>query len=97
MQMEQLGKAVAQLTEDIEGTWSIVLEDLNTGDVWAQNEQTVHYAASIIKVPIMATVYRLAGEGKLRLSDVIEVKKEDLVGGAGVLQHLTPGPFRLQI
>lgn len=73
------------------GTWGIVLEDLNSGEKWERNEQELFYAASVIKVPIMATVYRAMERGDLALTDLIILDEKDYVGGSGVLQHFTPG------
>lgn len=95
MNIEALGEKVMQLTAETDGVWSVVLKDLESGEEWMQEENKVHTAASIIKLPIMATVFRLQDEGKLRLSDRVEIRQEDLVGGAGVLQHMTPGSFLL--
>jgi len=49
------------------------------------------YAASTIKVPIMVEVFRQAELGRLRLSDEVELQREDQVPGSGVLQHLSTG------
>lgn len=73
------------------GTWGIAVEDLNTGVRWSHNENRKFYAASVIKVPIMAAAFSLAREGKLSLEDRVRLTKEMQVGGAGVLQHLNPG------
>lgn len=44
------------------------------------------YTASVIKVPVMAAVYRSVEEGDLSLSDTVETAEEDYAGGAGSLQ-----------
>ncbi|MBS4172887.1 serine hydrolase [Bacillus sp. FJAT-49736] len=93
--MEQLVKQIQDLLNETKGTWGIHLEDLVTKETWAWNEQEVFFAASIIKVPIMAAVFAGFDEGLYRLSDTISLKREDQVGdpvgGCGVLHHLTPG------
>ncbi|WP_232336400.1 serine hydrolase [Thermoactinomyces sp. CICC 10522] len=73
------------------GTWGIWIEDLHTEQRWSWNEAKTFYSASIIKVPIMIAVYRQADRGALELSREVILRKEDQVGGSGVLQHLTPG------
>jgi beta-lactamase class A len=75
----------------VTGTWGVWIEDLQTGNRWTWNESKLFYAASIIKVPIMIAVYRQADRGALHLSQEVMIRKEDQVGGSGVLQLLTPG------
>ena len=54
---------VQQLIAPSKGTWGIVLEDLESGEKWEHNEQELFYAASVIKVPIMASVYSAVERG----------------------------------
>src|SRR5699024_286907 len=55
------------------------------------NQDDTFYAASIIKIPIMVAAFAAFEQGKFRLSDPLTLKREDIVGGSGVLQHLSPG------
>jgi beta-lactamase class A len=47
--------------------------------------------ASLIKVPILVTVYDLVEKGQLSLDDPLTVLKIDKVPGSGILQHLRDG------
>ncbi|QUG43595.1 serine hydrolase [Psychrobacillus sp. INOP01] len=89
--MEELVSKIEKLIAPSKGTWGIVLEDLNSGEKWEHNEQELFYAASVIKVPIMASVYSAVESGDLALTDLIILDGKDYVGGSGVLQHFTPG------
>lgn len=89
--MENLIRRVHQLIEHSTGIWGIYLEDLDSGEKWELNGDELFYAASVIKVPIMAAVFDAAECGALAMSDEIVLKQEDFVGGSGVIQHLTPG------
>lgn len=89
--MKTLVNKIRSLTEQSSGTWGIVLEDLDTGEKWVSNGDELFYAASVIKVPIMAAVFSAVERAELTLTDPIILKEEDFVGGSGVLQHLTPG------
>jgi beta-lactamase class A len=89
--MKQLISDIQDLVDKTEGTWGIHLEDLDKNETWSLNENEPFFAASIIKVPIMAAVFSAYEHGMFTLSDTIVLKREDLVGGSGVLQHLTPG------
>lgn len=89
--MEKLVSRIEKLIVPSKGTWGIVLEDLNSGEKWEHNEQELFYAASVIKLPIMASVYSAVERGDLALTDLIILDEQDYVGGSGVIQHFTPG------
>lgn len=89
--MKELGESIKALTDEAGGKWSVYLRNLTDGGDFFLNEKEQHYSASVIKLPIMATVFRLFDEGKLSLSEPVLIEREDMVGGAGVLQHLSPG------
>lgn len=89
--VEVLVTRINEMMKPSKGTWAIVLEDLMTGEKWELNKEELFYAASVIKVPIMAAVFAAEERGQLSLDDPFVLRKEDLVGGSGVLQHLTQG------
>src|SRR5690625_1561981 len=89
--MSKLKQRFELLIKEASGDWAIVFDDLDKNERLDINGQNPFYAASVIKLPIMATAFSMADQGLLKLSDKIEVKKEDVVGGAGVLQHLSTG------
>ena len=89
--MENLIRNIHQLIEGSTGTWGIYLEDLDSGEKWELNGDELFYAASVIKVPIMAAVFDACQRGDVNVNDLIVLKREDYVGGSGVIQHLTPG------
>ena len=89
--MDELSKKIEQIIEKVDGVWAVSLEDLNRQKEWHVNEKEPFYAASVIKLPIMAAVFDMANQGKLTLGERLTLKREELVGGAGVLQHMSPG------
>lgn len=89
--LSRISAQISSLIKDAGGEWGIFLEDLQTGETLSINENQCFYAASVIKVPIMTAVFAEVYAGKLALEDKIKLRAEDLVGGAGVLQHMTPG------
>ncbi|MFD2044437.1 serine hydrolase [Ornithinibacillus salinisoli] len=89
--MKELSESIEKIIKQAGGTWGISIEDLNTNDSWNWNENEPFYAASIIKVPIMVAVFHAFENESLSLDKKLILKKEDIVGGCGVLQHLTPG------
>ncbi|WP_404454762.1 class A beta-lactamase-related serine hydrolase [Virgibacillus necropolis] len=89
--MKQLTNNIQAITEKAGGTWGIALKDLNTKETWTSNGDELFYAASVIKVPILVAAYTAFDDREFSLSDTVELRKEELVGGSGVLQHMTPG------
>lgn len=89
--VEQLAKDIQTILYETGGKWGIALEDLHTNETWRWNAYETFTAASIIKVPIMIAAFDEFDKGNFTLSEKLELKKEDLVGGSGVLQHMSPG------
>ncbi|WP_197025062.1 serine hydrolase [Paucisalibacillus sp. EB02] len=89
--MRELSERISQITEDASGTWGISLHDLDTDEKWELNAHELFYSASVIKIPIMITVFASSHRNQFSLSNCLTLKREDLVGGSGVLQHMTPG------
>nr|WP_306238053.1 serine hydrolase [Ornithinimicrobium sp. HY1745] len=72
--------------QHVDGEWSLCA--LGQGVDLRDNADVRHPSASIIKLPIMATVLDRVRAGHLGLSDRVDIGPSDRVGGAGVLQHL---------
>lgn len=89
--MEQLSPRILQYTSQAGGTWGIVVEDLDRAERFEHNAQELFTAESIIKVPIMAGVFAAVERGEISLGDRLTLKREEMVGGSGVLFCLTPG------
>lgn len=89
--MNELINKIEAITDKAGGTWGITLEDLDTHETWASNGEEVFYAASVIKLPILIAAFTAFEQRELSLDDTVALKREDLVGGSGVLQHMTPG------
>lgn len=86
-----LHDSIMSLVEKAGGNWGIVIEDLQTNERWTYQEDQRFYAASLIKLPIMTAVFAEQYAGKIAFADKLRLRKEDLVGGSGVLQQMTPG------
>lgn len=86
-----LQDSIMSLVEKAGGNWGIVIEDLQTNERWAHQEDRRFYAASVIKVPIMTAVFAEQYAGKLSFEQKVRLRKEDQVGGSGVLEQMTPG------
>lgn len=51
----------------------------------------IHYAASVIKLPIMVEAFRQALTGQIALEQTLVMRESDRVGGSGSMQLLSPG------
>lgn len=89
--MDTLKNSIKSLINDSEGTWGIMIKDPLTKEQWTLNEHHQFYAASVIKLPIMAAVFKKIAKGHCTLEDEIVLQAESIVGGAGILQHMTLG------
>lgn len=65
--------------------------DVETGDKLSLRGDEKFPTASLIKVPILVTVYDLVRRGMISLDDPISMLKIDQVPGSGVLQYLHNG------
>jgi beta-lactamase class A len=65
--------------------------DLETGARISRRGDETFPTASLIKVPILVTVYDLVAKGRLSLDDPLTVLKIDQVPGSGVIQFLHNG------
>lgn len=94
--MEHLRQRLTDILGKAEGTWGVVVEDLDRGVRFEHGEEEVFIAESVIKVPIMAAVYAAAQQGRFSMDDRIALRREDRVGGSGMVFALSPG-LRLTI
>ena len=65
--------------------------DIENGVRMSRRGDEKFSTASLIKVPILVTVYDLVAKGQLSLSDPLTVLKIDKVPGSGIIQHLHDG------
>ena len=80
--------AIAKAHHGVVG-YSIV--NLDTGERLSLRGDETFPTASLIKVPILVTLYDLAEKKDLSLDDPLTVLKVDQVPGSGVLQFMHPG------
>ena len=70
------------------GVLGYTVHNLDTGERLERRGDETFPTASLIKVPILVTLYDLVAKGRLSLADPLTVLRVDKVPGAGVLQHL---------
>jgi beta-lactamase class A len=73
------------------GVFGYSVINLDTGERLSSRGDETFSTASLIKVPILVTLYELVSKGDLSLDDPLTVLKIDQVPGSGVLQFMHPG------
>lgn len=75
-----------------EGKIGFYYKNLVTKEEIVYNEKETFIAASVIKLPILAVIFREVAKGNADLSEVIKVKNNDKVPGCGALNLFTNEP-----
>ncbi len=73
------------------GTVGYAVRNLETGERLERLGDSTFQTASLIKVPILVTVFDLVEQGMLSLDDRLTVLRIDKVPGSGILQHMHDG------
>lgn len=73
------------------GSISVAARNLKSGEEVLLAPHSSFPAASVIKVSILAALYAARDEGWLDLNEPLDVPKESIVGGSGVLKGMHAG------
>ena len=79
------------------GVVGISVVDLSSGQRFGVNEGLVFPQGSAIKIPILIELYRRADLGELRLTDRLPVRRDNQVGGSGLLQYFADGGSEMSV
>lgn len=83
---------IEKLVENAPGTYSIYIRDIKSGKEYGLHEKTIITAASVNKIPILATLYHLAGIGEIDLDKTITPQPTDIQDyGTGSIRYDPPG------
>ena len=83
-----LRRALDSLAGAHHGVTGYTVHNLDTGERLERRGDETFPTASLIKVPILVTLYDLVEKGSLSLGDPLTVLRIDKVAGAGTLQHM---------
>ncbi len=87
-----LAESLRPLIDAHEGDVAVLIRHLESGEQFAWRADAVQPTASLIKLPVMVTAYRMADAGQLDLARLITLSDADKVPGSGILtDHLTSG------
>jgi beta-lactamase class A len=82
---------IERALEGFSGVLGLYAKELTTGEEVSWRADAIMPTASVIKVGIMAELYRQAAEGLVDLDARITLVESDWTGGTGVLKELMPG------
>jgi beta-lactamase class A len=88
---ENLRRTVEQEDRRLDGVLGVAVLDLTDGRTLLWHADDVFPQASSIKITVLAELYRQAQEGKLKLTDLYTVRKEDDVADSAIFNGLTFG------
>ncbi len=87
-----LSESLRPLIDAHKGDVAVFIRHLDNGQQFAWRADAVQPTASLIKLPVMVTAYRMADAGELDLSKLIVLSEADKVPGSGILtDHLSSG------
>jgi beta-lactamase class A len=86
-----LRKSLEAIADAHHGIVGYTIHNIDTGEKLSRRGDETFPTASLIKVPVMVTVYDLVAKGRLALDDPLTLLAIDKVGGSGVLFLLHSG------
>jgi beta-lactamase class A len=78
-------------TNKLSGVYGLYIVDLKSGFSFGVNESETFDAASLIKLPVMAAMYRMSEDGEIDLNEKYSLKNSDKASGAGSLFYKPAG------
>jgi beta-lactamase class A len=87
----EMTAALGKMADAYPGRVGIYLKDLQTGQTWEYNPDRLFPSASLVKVPIMASVFEKIKLGAITLDTQIKLTHRDRVGGSGSLKWVRNG------
>jgi beta-lactamase class A len=93
----QLARALERVATSLDGVVGYVVTDLTNNErVAARLEREVFPTASAIKLSVLYELLKQVEAGTLTLDTPAPVSRTQLVGGSGILQHLTSASLSLR-
>ncbi len=91
MPLTSLHADLSRIADSYSGKCTYALTDLTSGEHIGRDEDDAMPAASLIKVPVLVSLYQAVHDGRLALDDRTAYREEHKSPGSGVLMRLTPG------
>ena len=91
MSKESFEKQMEDLLRQADGTIGISIRQIGGGFSYAHQEDVLLSTASTMKLMVLGALLEKCQQGDEDLQRFIEYKKEERIGGSGILCDLTPG------
>src|SRR5690242_6915733 len=89
--LSRLEGNIQRVTKSVNADWGIYIKCVETGETIAINADQQMDTMSVIKIPLMAEVFRQIETGKFQLTDRVPFTAESSRPGTGVIRSLDPG------
>lgn len=89
--LARLQANIERITRSVNAKWGIYIKCIETGEEIAINADETMDTMSVIKIPLMAEVFRQIEAGKFALTDRVTLKEAEKRPGTGVIRSLDPG------
>lgn len=90
-QLAELEQRIRSLCSRIPGQTAVLIEDLDTGESFGLHEDEIFPSASLIKLPILLRLFKMADEKKVDLDARVTLTKDCRAAGFGILKELGDG------
>ena len=88
---DRMTEELQRLASGYHGRVSIYLKDLKSEKTWTYKADDLFPSASLIKVPVMASVFYRIHDGQLSLYDKLTLRRRNRMGGSGSLKWRPDG------
>jgi len=89
--LARLQSNIERITRSVNAKWGVYIKCVETGEEIAINADETMDTMSVIKIPLMAEVFRQIEAGKFALTDRVTLKETDKRPGTGVIRSLDAG------
>jgi beta-lactamase class A len=89
--LARLQSNIERVTKSVNATWGIYIRCLETNEEIALGADRQMDTMSVIKIPLMAEVYRQIAAGKFQLSDRVKLTDAAKQPGTGIIRTLDAG------
>lgn len=95
MEFELLQKELIKKVKRLKGDTSLYIRFLRNTKTIAHNSTKEFWAASLIKLPVVISLFDLLAEEKLALDQIIDIADVNIVKGSGIIHLLSQRQFDL--
>ena len=88
---EALTLSLDKKAQAFSGRVGIYLKDLKSERIWAYHAEDLFPSASLVKLPILLTVFEKIKQGELSLQTPVTLRASHRMGGSGTLKRHRPG------